>query len=151
MRLLSIALLCAAISSSAFAGWTTVWKKTQEGDSPESILNVINKVDGAFDFLVTRELQRRVSGLPDDKLVNLVHTIKMDKWEGKESTCTIDDPRQYEAVESGAFSWSKGASVIFASDHEYRGEDWNPCAFEMDAEKRRMPGQLPITFTTVKH
>lgn len=147
MKLVCIALIGAALSTTAFAKWETVWKKTQEGDSPSSILHVLNQVNGAYDFLVKQEVKRRVAGLPADKLKSIVYTIKMDKWVGPESTCTVDDPRQYEAIESGGFTWNEGGSFLFANRHEYMGEDWNPCYFEMKAEQRRMPEPKPLTFT----
>lgn len=150
MRMLSIALLCASMSTSAFANWETVWKKTQEGDSPASIMHVLNHVNGAYDFIVNYELKRRIAGLPSGTLKNLSHTITMDKWVGTKSTCTIDDPRQYEAIESGSFSWSTGENLIFANNHEYMGEDWNPCEDDIAAEKRRMLEPKPLNFTALK-
>lgn len=149
MKVFSIALICASLSSPAFAKWETVWKKTQEGDSPASILNVLSKVNGAFDFIVKRELHRRVSGLPSGTLTILSHTVTMDKWVGPASTCTIDDPRQYEAVESGSFSWSTGDNLIFANSHDYKGEDWNPCEDYMRADDRRMPSPKPLSFSSL--
>lgn len=147
MKLVCIALIGAALSTTAFARWETVWKKTQEGDSPHSILHVLNQVNGAYDFLVKQEVKRRVAGLPNDTLKSIVHTTKMDKWVGTSSTCTVDDPRQYEAIESGSFTWKEGGSYIFANRHESMGETWNPCEDDVKAEQRRMPEPKPLTFT----
>lgn len=149
MKFISILLIGAAMSTTAFARWETVWKKTQEGDSPTSVMTVLSQVNGAYDFLVEREMKRRVAGLPADSLTALSQTITMDKWVSDASTCTVDDPRQYEAIESGSLTWASGTIVSFKNRHEYAGEDWNPCAFYRETEERRMPEPKPLTFTTV--
>lgn len=150
MKWITIALIGAALSTPAFARWETVWSKTLSADSPMSVAHLLGEVNGAYDYLVAREQYRRFAGLPADTLIKASRTVTMDKWVSDSSTCTVDDPRQYEAIESGGVTLIEDGSFIFGQSHSIRDESWNPCEEELGAEERRMPEPKPVSFTPLK-